>query len=44
MLEKAIQKQPFDNVNLNWMDDLGGIYHDMGDYPRSAQLFETAVK
>ncbi len=43
-MEKAIQKQPFDAVNLNWMDDLGGTYHNTGDYQRSAQIFEATLR
>ncbi len=44
MLEQAIRKGPPDATRLNWMDDLGGIYHNMGDYPRSAQVFEATLQ
>ncbi len=44
LMEKAITKQPFDSVNVNWMEDLGGMYFYSGNYQRSVQLFQNALR
>ena len=44
LLEKGIRKQPFDSTNVNWMKDLGAIYFYIGDYQRSAQLFDATLR
>ena len=44
LLEHAIKKQPFNAINVYWMQELGGAYNRMGDYRRSERVFEASLK
>jgi tetratricopeptide (TPR) repeat protein len=44
LLERAIKKQPFNQINVYWMQELGGAYNKLGDYRRSEQVFEATLR